>query len=190
MARSLRVLTLALGLLAIAILPACNRGTAAVVEAASEDEPATYVQSDEDFLVKAAQANLSEIDMARAAMKNSQNSDVKNFANMIQSDHQDAQKDLTDLMRAKAIAPPGAPTREAKAELDRMSALSGSEFDREFANAMVSDHEKAVEIYRDELNIARNAEVRDYADHVLPELELHLEKAQQLQSRLFGGDKR
>ena len=65
----------------------------------------------------------------------------------------------------------------------------GAEMDREFANTMVTDHQKAIEMFRDQINIAQSSDVKKYAEDLLPELEMHLEKAQKLQSKLFGGGK-
>jgi putative membrane protein len=57
-------------------------------------------------------------------------------------------------------------------------------------NMMVADHQKAVEMFRDQINIAQDTDVKKYAEDLLPRLEMHLEKAQRLQSKLFGGGKK
>jgi putative membrane protein len=166
-------------------LGACNRGRG--VEAAHDDRQITATPAEQDFMMKATQAHLSEIDMARLAMQRSQNSDVKDFANMIQSDHTNALEDLTDLMKDRGVSQPKALTPETKADIERMTALSGPEFDREFVNMMVADHQKGIEMFRDQASIAQNPDVKKYAENLLPTLEMHLEKSQKLQSRLFGG---
>src|SRR5438046_4705322 len=81
---------------------ACNRGDN--VEAAREKRQPTVTPAEQEFLMKAADANLSNIDVARLAMHKSQNSDVKDFANMIQSDDASALEDLTDLMNDKGVS--------------------------------------------------------------------------------------
>ena len=141
-------------------------------------------------MMKAAQANMSEIDIARFAMQKSQNTDVKDYANMIQSDHSSALEDLTDLMKDKGVSLPSSLNAETKMDIEKMTALSGSDFDREFANIMVADHQKVIEMFRDQVNIAENPDVIKYAEDMLPKLEMHLEKAQKLQSKLFGGGKK
>jgi predicted outer membrane protein len=57
-------------------------------------------------------------------------------------------------------------------------------------NMMVADHQKAVTMFRAELGTAQNSDLKKYAEDVLPKLEMHLEKAQRLQSSLFGGAKK
>ena len=79
-----------------------------------------------------------------------------------------------------------------KSDMDSMKhvmSLRGAEFDREFVNMMVSDHQKAVEMFRDFVAIGQNPEIKKYAEDLLPKLEMHLEKAQKLQSKLFGGNR-
>jgi len=183
--------SLKLGLLVLAAALSCwtcNRDRS--VEAARGDQQPAATPAEQDFMIKAAQANLAEIDMARLAMQKTQNPDVKDYAHMIESDHTNALEDLTDLMRDKGMSPPNALTPETKMDIEKMTALSGPELDREFANSMVADHQKAVEMFRDQVNIAQAPEVKKYADKLLPTLEMHLEKAQKLQSKLFGGGKR
>jgi putative membrane protein len=176
-------------LAAILTLAACNRPPA--VQAAREDQRATpsATPAEQDFMIKAAHANLAEIGMARIAMQKSQNSDVMDFANMIQKDHMDALEGLTDLMKDTGVPQPNGLNPEAKADMEKMAALSGAELDREFVNAMVADHQKAIEMFRDRANIVKNPDVKKYAEDQLPKLEMHLEKAQRLQSKLFGGGK-
>ena len=163
---------------------ACNRGDN--VEAAREKRQPTVTPAEQEFLMKAADANLSNIDVARLAMHKSQNSDVKDFANMIQSDDASALEDLTDLMNDKGVSLPNTLSPEMKTEIETMTALSGAELDREFANMMVAQHEKEIGMYHDQLEIAQTPDVRKYAEDLLPRLEMHLEKAQRLQSKLFG----
>jgi putative membrane protein len=167
-------------------LSACNRGG---VQAAREDRPPNATPAEQDFMMKATLAHLSEMDMAQMAMQKSQNSDVRDFANMIQSDHTNALEDLTDLMKDKNVSQPSMLTPEGKADIEKMTGLSGPEFDREFVNMMVADHQKAVEMFRDFVSIAQNPDIKKYAEDLLPKLEMHLEKAQKLQSKLFGGNR-
>ena len=169
-------------------LTACNRSR--TVEAAGEDRQPIGTPAEQDFMMKAAQANMSEIDIARFAMQKSQNSDVRDYANMIQSDHTSGLEDLTDLMKDRGVSLPSTLNPETKMDIEKMTGLSGADFDREFANMMVADHQKVIEMFRDQLNIAEDPDVIKYAEDMLPKLEMHLEKGQKLQSKLFGGGKK
>jgi putative membrane protein len=76
---------------------------------------------------------------------------------------------------------------EAKHEaLDKLSKVSGPQFDNEFIRMMVDDHQKAVAKFKEEETAAQNEDVRKYAKDVEPVLEKHLQKAQELQNKLSG----
>jgi putative membrane protein len=184
-----QILVLCLSItLALTGLSACNRGRN--VEAAREDRSPAVSTPDQNFMIEATQANLSEIDAARLVMQKSDNSDVRDYAHMIQSDHTNSLDNLTDLMKKTAVAPPRTIPAEAQGDIDKMRGLSGPDFDREFINMMVADHQKAITMFREEIATAQNSDVKKYAEDVLPKLEMHLEKAHHLQSSLFGGAKK
>jgi putative membrane protein len=123
--------------------------------------------------------------MARLALQKSGNSDVRDFANMIQSDLTAALVDLSDLMKDKGVSQPKIASADARQDTARMAGLEGPEFDREFINMMVADQQKAVQMFRSQIGIAMDADVKQFAENLLPKLEMHLEKAQRLQSKLF-----
>jgi len=156
------------------------------VEAAAEGSADGSI-SEKDFMIRAAAAHLAELDMARVGKIHSQNGAVKNYAGMILKDCQESLQDLTALMRKKGIAPLGKLDDETKKDIDRMAALSGSEFDREFINMTVAGHERSLELFRSVSVTAHDTDVQDYIDGMIPILDKHLRKAQELQSRLFSG---
>jgi putative membrane protein len=164
-------------------LAACNRDRG--VEAARDNVSAVSA-ADQDFMLKATQANVGEIDMARLALQKTSNGDVKDYANMIEKDHTKALDNLTELMKEQHVELHNAAPVEAEHEMSSMNNLSGSEFDREFINKMVTDHQKAVQMFKDEQGSAQDPQLKKYVDDVLPKLETHLEMAQQLQSKLFS----
>ena len=63
-------------------LGACSHGR--TVEAAREERQPTVTPAEQEFMMKAADAMLSNVDVARLAMHKSQNPDVRDFANTIQ----------------------------------------------------------------------------------------------------------
>ena len=136
--------------------------------------------------MEAAQADLAEIDMAQIALQNSGNGDVKDFANMIKSDHTSSLEDVMELMKDRNLQQPKSIPAELQRDITRMKSLTGGEFDREFINMAVSEHQKAVEMFRDQQSTAQNQDVKKYVEDTLPRLEMHLEKAQRLQTKVFS----
>jgi putative membrane protein len=180
--RELKVL--AAVLLAAVSIAACSRERS--VEAARDDRTPIVSPAAQDFLMKAAEGDLSEIEMARIALQKSSNKDVRDYANMMQSDHTRALEDLTDLMKDKNVSQPGRVPPDVQKDIDIMNGLSGPEFDREFINRMVEDHKKTIEMFQERAAVVQDRDVKKYAEDLLPKLEMHLEKGQRLQSKLFS----
>jgi putative membrane protein len=179
--RELQVLAAAL--LAAVTMIACSRERS--VEAAPDNRPPIASPAEQDFMMRAAEGHMAEIEMANIALQKSDNKDVRDYANMIQSDHKSALDDLADLMKDKDVSQPRTVPADVKKDIDVMNGLSGPELDREFINQMVAEHEKEIGMYQDRAAIVRDADVKNYAEDFLPKLEMHLEKGQRLQSKLF-----
>jgi putative membrane protein len=162
---------------------ACNRNDG--VEAAREDRMAIS-PAEQDFAGKAMKSNMAEIELARLAMQRTQNNDVRDYADMLANDHSNALEELTNLMKDRNIPQTTELDPEARQEMDRLTALSGPDFDREFVNLMVANHQKAVTMFREQTATARNPEIRKFAGDTLPTLESHLLRAYELQSKLFN----
>ena len=178
------IVCLILTFVAVFGLTACNRENA--VEAAREERTTSLSQSEQDFMMEAVRADLAEIDMAQVALQNSGTSEVKDFANMIKSDHTSALEDLSELMKDMDVPQPKSIPVELQQDISRMSSLTGRELDREFVNMIVSQQQKAVEMFRDQQSTAQNEDVKKYVEDTLPRLEMHLEKAQRLQTKVFS----
>jgi putative membrane protein len=173
-------------LVAISLAALFGCGQRTPVQAASEIATNRAPVSEQDFMINAVQAHLAEIDMARAATTHSKNKEVKSFAKTILKEHTTGLQELQKLMSSKGVPPPRATTSAMKQDIERMSALSGAEFDREFVNMMVSDHQKTLELFRGVSFTAHDTDIQDYVDSMIPKLDKHLRRAQELQSKLFS----
>ena len=72
------------------------------------------------------------------------------------------------------------PEETAAAEMKRIAAMSGAEFDRAFVGHMVKDHEKDVALFRAQAKDGKDEELKGLAAATLPTLEEHLKMAQAL----------
>ena len=178
------IVCLILTFVAVFGLTACNRENG--VEAAREDRTTTLSQSEQDFMMEAVRADLAEINMAQVALENSGTGEVKDFANMIKSDHTSALEDLSELMKDMNVPPPKSIPVELQQDISRMRSLTGGELDREFVNMIVSQQQKTIEMFRDQQSTAQNEDLKKYVEDTLPRLEMHLEKAQRLQTKVFS----
>ena len=64
---------------------------------------------------------------------------------------------------------------------DRLSKLSGGQFDEQFVKAMVTDHKKDIAKYEKEAK--SKSPLADFAKETLPTLEHHLQTAETLEKQ-------
>jgi len=161
------------------------RGSNEDVQAARENTDNRAISgSDRQFIVEAEKANIEERNLGRVALKKSQNSGVREYAQELIDDHTAALRDLVDLMRKEGMRQPDSLPQAKHEALEKLDDLSGSAFDRQFVALMVGEHQKAVASFRNEQSSATDEDVRDYAGKVLPVLQKHLRRAEELQLSL------
>jgi putative membrane protein len=181
--KSERGLILCFLLIVVALsVNACNRGENSV-DAADE----ALTTDERDFVEQAQEIHAAEIKMGRMALEKSQNGDVRDYADIIVDDHEEGLEQLVDVMKERRIPQARSLVPETQKDIERMAALSGIEFDREFINMMVADHKKAYALFKQKSAGLSRGRLQEYATDLLPTLEKHLTKAQELQSKLFNG---
>jgi putative membrane protein len=65
---------------------------------------------------------------------------------------------------------------------DKLSGLSGADFDKTYMQAMVKDHQKDINEFQKEANNGSNADLKAFAAQTLPTLQEHLRMAQEAQT--------
>jgi len=131
-------------------------------------------QSDREFMENAARGGLFEVEMGKIAVNRAQDPQVVSFAQRMIADHTEVNDSLKQLASAKGITLPTQVSAEQKKEMDRVSALSGPQFDRAYMMLMVNDHE----------NDLRDPDLRQFAANTAPILDEHLEEARKISESL------
>ena len=135
---------------------------------------------DAAFVKKAAAGGMAEVEMARLAKDKAENAEVKAFADRLERDHTQANTELKTIAASKQIELPATPPASHKAMHDRLSKLSGAEFDRAFVAAMLDHHQQDVRDFSREASNGKDAEVKAFAARTLPTLKEHLQQVQSL----------
>jgi putative membrane protein len=164
------------------IVPGLATGQEATGTGAATPTATDMQHADMEFANKAAAAGKAEVELARVGTEKAMNPDVKTFADRLVQDHTKANDQLTEIMRTKGMEMPAEAPTEAKAEHDRITALSGNEFDREFMRHWVSSHEKGIELYSTEAETGQDPELKQFATDTLPTLQEHLDEAKRVES--------
>lgn len=104
---------------------------------------------------------------------------VKDFGKLLVADHGAHKQELGALAQAAGIKTTDDLSDDAKANLEKLEALRGHAFDREFKTMMVEDHTKDIGKYEKQAS-SGDADTAALAQKTLPTLRKHLEAAKSL----------
>jgi len=155
-------------------------GSAAIAAIGLMAPLAAQESGDAKFLMDAIRDNMAEVKIGGLAEMHGSTDATRDYGKMLANDHSKALQKHSALAKQKRIAVPTDVTAEQKQAYDKLAKESGSSFDREFAQAMVMDHQKAIAAYEKETKGGRDKDIVDLAKDTLPTLEEHLEHAQRL----------
>lgn len=144
----------------------------------------SLVTADKEFVMKAAQGGMAEVMLGQMASSKGTSPDVKTFGNRMVSDHGKANDELKQLAQTKGMALPADADDESKKMSDKLSKLSGKDFDREYINGMVEDHEKDVKEFEKASKDATDSDLRAWVSKTLPTLQDHLKMARDAKAKL------
>ncbi len=134
--------------------------------------------SKENFWTEAAQSGMTEIILANLALEKLSNEEIKSFAQKVITDHTAVGDELKMLAASKNVTLPTDISAKQKSSMDKLSKLSGTDFDREFMKQMVKDHKAAVKLFQKQADSGTDADVKAFAAKHLPTLQEHLSMAQ------------
>jgi len=136
--------------------------------------------SDERFVKKAAQGGMAEVEFGQLALQKASNPEVKKFAQRMVDDHSKANNQLKEVASSKNITLPQSLDAKDQATKQKLSTLSGDQFDKAYMSDMVKDHTKDVAEFQHESSSAKDPAVKDFATQTLPTLQDHLKEAKEI----------
>jgi putative membrane protein len=138
--------------------------------------------ADHEFVMRAAQDSMAEIEMGQLAQQRGSTQAVKDYGRRLVEEHTAMNNDLKQAAPAEINNMPTDLPAEKKSTIDRLAKLSGAEFDREFLNEAINAHRQAIELFQKQANSGENQKLRDWASSKIPLLQDHLKAAQGLQT--------
>jgi predicted outer membrane protein len=118
--------------------------------AAGESRGILGGDSVEAFVDRAAISNMAEVQLGQLAAERAQSPQVREFAEHVVTDHQQALDQLREAATASNLLLPSALNEKHRDLHHRLSQLQGAEFDREYMSAMVDAHEESVDLLEDQ----------------------------------------
>jgi putative membrane protein len=141
-------------------------------------------EQDQQFAQEAASSNQAELQLATLAEQKAQSEEVKEYASMLVEDHTRVGEELEQLASDEGITLDSEIPPEAQQAHEKLSGMSGSEFDRAFIEQMVTDHEKAVALYEKQAAEGQNEALKQFASTNVDGLRTHLDRARQLERQM------
>ena len=136
-----------------------------------------------DFVKEAAQGGMAEVELGKLALKNSQNPEIKKFAQMMVDDHGKANSELKELAGKKNYAMP-ADIGSHKSTMDKLQPLKGADFDKAYVDDMVTDHEGDVKAFQNQASNSSDPDLNAVAAKVVPVVQKHLEAIKAIQAKM------
>ena len=140
--------------------------------------------ADTAFVREVRTDNLLEIRLGALAAKRSTNPAVKQFAQRMVTDHTTMGNQWTSLATRLRLGTTSALNAGQQQLLSRLSTIPAADFDREYMNYAVQDHQTNISTFQRLGPSAQAPELRQLAASGLPILEQHLTMAQQVANQV------
>ena len=154
--------------------------------AAGVPAPRHLNQADRTFLHAAAAGGAAEVEFAQLAERTSKDTGVKNFAQRMVRDHQEANKRISALAHDAGLPPAHGLDPDHKSVHDRLSKLPGTSFDRAYIDSQIVDHQTMAQLLEYEIGSGQDKDIKDLASQLLPSILDHLQTAKVVLPSLTG----
>ena len=165
----------------------------------------------QQFIDEAASDGMMEVQLAQIVLEKGANQQVKELAQMIKNDHQEANNRLLEIARNNNLTLPDVLLPQHQQKVEHLSNLSSPQLSREYLNMMVEGHQKVIRkfknaagmaldntageaddlplpesMYSEEIDNIKNVDrmLKEWITNTIPVLEKHLELAKQLNSQI------
>jgi putative membrane protein len=138
------------------------------------------------FLEKAAETSREEMQLARLALSQAANSDLRTFAQQLAVDQRSIGDALEGLRRKRgAVVDPAPAASEVVSEASqKLATKTGAEFDREFVRLMSEARTATIALFEQAAADIKDPDVRELAAENLPTLRAHQNRLLELKAAL------
>ncbi len=145
----------------------------------AQDKGSTKV-SDQAFVTFAAQNDMNEAHLGELAAEHASSPAIKEYAQMLVTDHTKDYKQISALGRKAGLDVPTALDAAHLKLIAPLEKLKGPAFDRRFVREIITGHETATAAYDQESREGQNPELKAYAKDTVLVLEKHKDQAKLL----------
>jgi len=130
---------------------------------------------DAKFATTAAVGGMAEVALGKLALTKTSNAQIKDFANMMITDHGAANTELMKIASEKNITLPTEPDSAHLKKADELGKLSGKDFDKAYVDAMIDGHKKTLDLMNNEAKNGADTALKAFAAKTAPTVQKHLD---------------
>ncbi len=165
--------------------PDADRNSAGAEGVAGTSGTAGLSSGDAEFVKEQLAMGMAEVELGKLAQERGNHADVKNYGQMMETDHRRAGEELKEIANRANAHRRDDMAKDAHGDhtelREELSKLSGREFDRRYLDEMIEDHEKGINQLEGKAERADNPQIREWAATTLPKMRNHLAKAKAVQ---------
>jgi putative membrane protein len=135
---------------------------------------------DEYFAMKAFSNGMCEVMLGRLALERATQPDIKTFAERMVKDHTELNNKIVEAARRKGIPLPTTMDAIQSVALNRLAAMSGSDFDRAFLKAQMCTHKDALHLFEHQACKGEDSDLKELANQAISTLQDHTKSAFEL----------
>ncbi len=136
------------------------------------------LKPDADFATAAADGGMLEVELGKMAMEKGVSNSIKKLGAMMVKDHSKANDELKAVAAEKNITLPVMMSDKCQKKVAELSEKKGTDFDKAYADLMVSDHKEDIDEFKKEADKGMDAQLSAWAKGKVPILEHHLMMAE------------
>ena len=135
---------------------------------------------DKGFIMNAARDGIFHVEAGKLAVQRASSEGVKKFGQHAVDHHTQINGELAQLASKKGVTLPKKMSKKEQEALDKVSKLSGPDFDKAYLEMEIRDHSKDLSAFQKEAKDGKDPDVKAWAAKTVAAIEEHLEMARGL----------
>jgi len=131
---------------------------------------------DKSFMKEAAMGGMMEVDMGKMAQQKGKSPEVKKIGDTMVADHTKANNELMGIAKKKGV--------DLSKEKPKSHSMGDANFDKDYINMMVKDHEKDLAAFQAEAKDGSDADVKAFASKTSAVIKKHLDMVKAAQAKI------
>ncbi len=122
-------------------------------------------ETDKEFLHKAAEGGMMEVQLGQLAADKATDPEVKAFGQKMVTDHSALNASMKPIAERMGVKVPDHLNRKDQGTYNKMNALSGTDFDKAYVKDMVMDHHQDLRAFGNEAKTVKDPELKAAVEH-------------------------